>query len=345
VSTVVSRSVSRSRVAAAAAVFAALAAGCATRPAFSGVDPGPVEDVARDEGQVLSAEPCELGLRYPELTPLDRAEFPRAEYDAAKRALRERCLSVRYSSEGLAISGFVFRPAGVRAGDRYPAIIYNRGGNRDFGKVGTWDLLLFHRWSNRGFVVFASQYRGSDGAGGLDEFGGGEVHDVFSLIALARQNGYTDPDNLFMFGLSRGGIMTYQALRRGAPVRAAAVVAGVTDLEDLAVSRPEFFQMWDEMDPAFRDAPRDFMEERSALEWPESLRTPLLLLHSEDDRSVPSEQSVRLAEALRAEGATVELVLYPGDAHVLQRYGRDRDERVLDWFCRYNAGRPCNPVS
>src|SRR5262245_45539870 len=257
------------------------------RPAFSGADTDHVDQVTADEGRVLSAEPCKLGLRYDQLTDEDRAEFSQAEYERAKKDLRERCLQVRYSSQSLAISGFVVRPPGVRPGDRYPGIIYNRGGHVDYGTVGTWDLLLLHRWSNRGFVVFASQYRGSDGAGGVDQFGGNDVHDVFSLIALARHNGYTDSDNLFMFGLSRGGVMTYQALRHGAPIRAAAVVGGVSDLAGLAAARPEFWQMWDEMDPTFREAPRDFMDERSAIDWPEELKTPLLLLHSEDDPRVP----------------------------------------------------------
>ena len=337
---------SASFAAAIAALFAVLgaAAACATRPAFSATTDH-VDEVADGEGRILSAEPCELGLRYDELDDLDRAEFSRAQYDRAEKELRERCLQVRYSSQGLAISGFVVRPPGVHAGERYPGIIYNRGGHVDYGKVGTWDLLLLHRWSNRGFVVFASQYRGADGAGGVDEFGGDDVHDVFSLIALACHNGYTDAGNLFMFGFSRGGVMTYQALRHGAPIRAAAVMAGVSDLEALATWRPEFYRMWDEMDPTFRGAPRDFMEERSAMSWPEELRTPLLLLHSEGDWRVPSEQSIGLAQALRREGATVELVLYPGDGHTAGQYSRDRDARVLGWFCRYNTGRPCAPVS
>ena len=327
------------------ALFAAISAACAVRPAFSGMGANDVEKVSSEEGRVLSAEPCQLGLRYDQLTDDDRAEFSKAEYDIAKRELRERCLHVRYSSEGLAISGFVIRPPGVRQGERYPGIIYNRGGHVDYGTVGTWDLLLLNRWSNRGFVVFASQYRESDGAGGRDEFGGEDVHDVFSLIALARHNGYTDSDNLFMFGLSRGGVMTYQALRHGAPIRAAAVVGGVSDLASLAAARPEFMKMWDEMDPTFRESPRDFMEQRSAIDWPKDLRTPLLLLHSEDDPRVPSEQSIELAHALRAEGATVELVVYPGNGHTLEQASQDRDARVLAWFCRYNVGRPCRPVS
>ena len=81
------------------------------------------------------------------------------------------------------------------------------------------------------------------------------------------------------------------------------------------------------------------------MSWPKELRTPLLLLHSEGDRRVPSEQSIELAHALREQGVSVELVLYPGDGHTLGQYSRDRDARVLGWFCRYNTGRPCHPVS
>ena len=91
-------------------MLAAILAGsgaCTYRPAFSEVEPGPVDRVSSGEGRVLSADRCRFGLRYDQLTPLDRAEFSQSEYDEAKGALNDRCLSVRYSSEGLAISGFI----------------------------------------------------------------------------------------------------------------------------------------------------------------------------------------------------------------------------------------------
>jgi len=64
----------------------------------------------------------------------------------------------------------------------YPCVIYNRGGNRDFG-----GLLVAHgaitlgKLAKEGYVVIASQYRGNGGSEGQEEFGGKDVNDLFIL--------------------------------------------------------------------------------------------------------------------------------------------------------------------
>jgi len=52
-----------------------------------------------------------------------------------------------------------------------------------------------------------------------EEFGGAEIHDVLNLIPLAKSLGYVDMDNVFILGVSRGGMETYLALKNGIPVR------------------------------------------------------------------------------------------------------------------------------
>lgn len=72
-------------------------------------------------------------------------------------------------------------------------------------------------------------------------WGGRDVDDVMNLIPLARNLGYIDMTKLFMIGMSRGGPMTYIAIRRRIPVNAAAVIAGVTDLR-METRRAEFVE-------------------------------------------------------------------------------------------------------
>ncbi|MGE5413006.1 MAG: alpha/beta hydrolase family protein, partial [Syntrophomonadaceae bacterium] len=171
------------------------------------------------EGRLASA-PCEDG----------RAGDP----------LGPGCERILYRSGDLPVRGFVYRPWPPVPGRRYPAIVYNRGGNGDFGKIGEADLRFFGRLASEGFVVLASQYRGADGAPGRDEFGGADLEDVRSLFPVAAELSFVDLRNVFMLGFSRGGMMTYLAIRDGAPIRAAAVVGGVSDLPALAAYRPEF---------------------------------------------------------------------------------------------------------
>ena len=42
---------------------------------------------------------------------------------------------------------------------------------------------------------------------------------------------FVEPEKIVMLGYSRGGMMTYLAIKHGAKIKAAAVVSGVSDLE------------------------------------------------------------------------------------------------------------------
>ena len=247
------------------------------------------------------------------------------------------CEVVLYESGDLPVRGFVFRPWPPASGRRYPAIVFNRGGNGDFGKIDASDLRLFRAYARRGFVVLASQYRGADGAPGRDEFGGAELEDVRSLFPLARELAFVDLDNVFMLGFSRGGMMTYLAIRDGAPVRAAASVGGVSDLPALAAYRPEFLRIWADHMPRFDADPSERMRERSAVLWADRIDKPLLLLHGGADRRVPPAQSEALAAALRRAGRVVELDVFPGDDHALSKNAAERDARIVVWFQAHRA--------
>jgi dipeptidyl aminopeptidase/acylaminoacyl peptidase len=86
----------------------------------------------------------------------------------------------------------------------------------------------------------ASQYRGNAGGEGKEEFGGRDVDDVLNLIKLLISLPQADAKRIGMYGWSRGGMMTYQALARSDQVAAAIVGAGVTDAFDMGAhaSRP-----------------------------------------------------------------------------------------------------------
>ncbi|HYX21869.1 MAG TPA: prolyl oligopeptidase family serine peptidase [Thermoanaerobaculia bacterium] len=264
------------------------------------------------------------------------ASAPCRGFDGGERP-EPGCEALLYESGGLPVRGFVLRPWPPEPGRRYPAIIFNRGGNEDFGRIDAADLRFFRGFAREGFVVLASQYRGDDGAPGLDEFGGADVEDVLNLFPLARELGGVDLDDVFMLGFSRGGMMTYLAIRDGAPLRAAAVVGGVSNLPALAAYRPEFLRIWKRLIPDFDENSRALMRERSAVLWADRLDKPLLLLHGGADRRVPAEQSRELAEALHRAGRSVELDVFPGDDHMISAHAEARDARIVEWFLAHGA--------
>jgi dipeptidyl aminopeptidase/acylaminoacyl peptidase len=137
--------------------------------------------------------------------------YSKEEYEAARTSKTIDCQRITYLSDGLKVVGFVVRP--LEGNKRYPVIVYNRGGLLDIGKIDTPHILDFYDLASQGFVVVASQYQGNDAGQGREEFGGVDVNDVINLRNLAVTLPYADAKNVFFYGVSRGGMMTFLALR------------------------------------------------------------------------------------------------------------------------------------
>jgi dipeptidyl aminopeptidase/acylaminoacyl peptidase len=149
-----------------------------------------------------------------------------------------------------------------------------------------------------------------------------------------RTLGQIDTTRLFVYGESRGGMMTYQALRRGAPVRAAATVGGFTDLAAMVDADTNVLAMAPQIWPDYDIHRERLSEQRSVVRWSDELKTPLLLLHGGADRQVSPAQALALAQRLQALGRTYELQVWAGGSHSLGDRSRERDQAVIVWFRR-----------
>jgi dipeptidyl aminopeptidase/acylaminoacyl peptidase len=174
----------------------------------------------------------------------------------------------------------------------------------------------------------------------VSKWGGADVDDVLNVVRAVTTLPSVDQERVFMLGQSRGGMMTYLALKRGAPVRAAAVTSGVSDLEALGRYRPEFvvgdetFDGWAKVWPDYGRRAAEYYRERSAVHWADSIRVPLLILASRTDRLVPADQALRMALALQAKGSTYALHVYANDGHGLPQNRADRIQRIVEWFSK-----------
>ena len=240
------------------------------------------------------------------------------------------CYKIKYLSDGLKVVGFILKPKGE--GFKFPLMIYNRGGNREFGKITKKTLTYLSYLSSNNYVVLASQYRGNDGACGQEEFGGKDINDVLNLIPLAKSLPFIDPTKIVMLGFSRGGMMTYLAIKHGAEIGAAAVVGGVTDLE----------QMYNDREESMKNVIRELVgmdkaewQKRSAIYWPEKIDVPILILHGENDWRVKVSQAKKLSEKLKEAGKVHELVIFPEGDHGLNSHRAERNQKIFNWFERY----------
>lgn len=239
------------------------------------------------------------------------------------------CYKIKYLSEGLKVVGFILKP---KVGSKFPVMIFNRGGSREYSKITLKKLTYLAYLSSNHYVVLASQYRGNDGGQGREQFGGKDINDVLNLIPLAKSLPFTDPNKIVMYGISRGGMMTYLAIKEGAKIRAAAVVGGVTDL----------IQTYKEREEAMKKVIKELVgldrtewKKRSAYYWPEKINVPVLILHGEDDWRVKVSQAKKLSDKLKQLGKPHELVIFPKGDHGLNTHRRERNRKILEWFDKY----------
>ncbi|MCC6973963.1 MAG: prolyl oligopeptidase family serine peptidase [Anaerolineae bacterium] len=242
--------------------------------------------------------------------------------------------NIVYYSDGLRIAGFYAEP---RSPGKYPAVIYNRGGNRGTGALQGYEFAPF---AEMGFVVAASQYRGGPGSEGADQLGGGDVNDVLALIPLLKSRGQVDPSRIAMFGSSRGALMTYIALRKlgergSSDIKVAATTSALTDLFMWAKERPDLNGgAYLELVGATTSGNPAAFRARSATYWAGLIRVPLLIQHGDADTVVSVEQSKALGAALKRTGRSYKLIIQAFGDHGLFTHDEGYPE-TMKWFQQY----------
>ena len=243
------------------------------------------------------------------------------------------------------IETWIASPAG--AGDApLPAVVDIHG-----GPLGAWapapslEVVLL---CARGYRVVLPNIRGSASYGRdwiapqLGEWGGPDAEDVHAALDHVVALGLADPDRLGALGLSYGGFMVNWLVGTTDRFRAAVSENGVTNQVSAwahSDSGPEYCRAARMGDPTTPEGVAQLWRQ-SPLRNIASVRTPLLMLQSEDDRRCPAADNEQLFVALRWLGREVEYVLYPEEFHVIQATGRidrriDRMTRMLDWFDRF----------
>lgn len=236
---------------------------------------------------------------------------------------------VRYQSEDCEVVAYLSIPSACLEEKKpYPCIIFNRGGNREYGANTAEDIAYMAESSQK--IVFASQYRGVDGGTGADEFGGADLQDVLKLIDFCDEFSFVDMDKLYMMGISRGGMMTYMAIREDSRIKKGVVVSGLADAfmgyEEREDMRSEVFEELIGGTP--QELPEEY-EKRSATYWADELKCPILIIHSKQEKQVPFEQAEKMASCLESAGKEYKLVTYEDSVHGLHP---EDFEIIMDWM-------------
>jgi len=261
------------------------------------------------------------------------------------------------STDGWAVDGFLVKPLGWEPGKKYPLILSVHGGPA--GQYGTDWYQEFQVYAAKGWGVFFCNPRGSTGYGEkfergiLNNWGGMDYQDVMAgLDAAIKQNPWIDTDRLGVTGGSYGGFMTNWILGHTNRFRAAVTLRSVSNfISDDGTRDGAYGHEEDFKGPLFDNFEQYW--DASPLKYARNVKTPTLVLHSDNDYRVPIEQGEQWFRALKHYGVTAELVLFPRENHNLTRTGEPKHlvesmSWQLYWFDRFllndSAAKPPDAV-
>jgi dipeptidyl aminopeptidase/acylaminoacyl peptidase len=244
------------------------------------------------------------------------------------------------ASDGVDVECLFLAPDGAPP---YPTILYVHGGPAtSFGNAFMHEL---HFLNQNGYALLLVNFRGSEGYGEdfrdiRERYGERDFLDLMEALDEAIRRGYADPNKLAVMGGSYGGFMTNWIIGHSDKFKAAVTMRGICNwISDYGTTDIGFYFNPDQIGGTPWDNFSKYWE-KSPLAYVSNVRTPTLILHSDEDYRCWLDQALQLFTALKVLGVETELVIFPGENHDLSRSGKpkhriERLKRILDWLDRH----------
>ena len=254
---------------------------------------------------------------------------------------------LRFQSPHGEVQGWYLLPVDYQSDQVYPLALNIHGGPH-----ATWGYAtktMWHEWqfhAARGYAVFYCNPHGSGGYG--EDFmrklhaawGPVAMDDIMAGVDSFLELGIADASRMAITGGSYGGYMTAWIITHTDRFIAAVSQRGVYNITSFYGTSDIPLLMSNEFD-AVPWQNHDVFWDNSPLKYAADIKTPLLLIHSENDFSVPIEQGEQLfAWVRRATDTPIKMLRYPRDGHELSRSG-EPDHRIsrltemINWFDEY----------
>ena len=246
-------------------------------------------------------------------------------------SLNDSCVSYKftYMSDNNEVKAYISIPLSCMEEEKpYKCILYNRGGNTNIGLLGDYDTANICKATNR--VVIASQYRGTDGGTGTDEFGGKDLDDIIKLIDFSENNFlFVSMDDYCTVGVSRGGMMSYMASQQDKRIKKIIAISAVSDLFQTYNDREDMQKiLYNYIGGTPEDIPQEY-ENRSANYWAENITVPVMIIHSKNDKQVSYSQAEKLHNLFVKNGKKCSFIGRDDDIHGLSK---DDAKPILEWL-------------
>jgi dipeptidyl-peptidase-4 len=257
-----------------------------------------------------ASTPASVGIVQAGGSPT-RVVFPRLTSEFPKTAHVTPEIIWLKASDSVSFSNQLFLPKDLKPGERRPALVFVHGGPARQMLPG-YHYMQFYHWfyaynqwlASQGYVVFSVNYRSGIGYGqkfrradSTNRRGNSEYRDVLAAGRYLQTRADVDPARIGIWGLSYGGLLTAQALARNSDL----FVAGA-DLAGVHL-------YGNSLDP------EELSFQSSAIGAIDGWKSPVFLVHGDDDRNVDFAQTVGLVALLRARNIYHELQVIPDDLH------------------------------
>lgn len=261
-----------------------------------------------------------------------RADIAAEEYPGLAGTKLGELKEISYKArDGTPIPAYLTMPPGKQTGP-VPLVVLPHGGPqaRDY-PFFDWMVQFL---ATRGYAVLQPQFRGSTGFGevferaGYRQWGGLMQDDVTDGVRAMIDQGIADPHRVCIVGMSYGG---YAALAGAAftPTLYACAVSinGVSDLRALMREQVPMYGNWVRYVSASQSQWKERigsetdsrLDTKSPLRSAATITIPVMIAYGTGDGVVPTEQSIRMAEALQKAGRAVMVVKLPDEDHWLSR--------------------------
>lgn len=255
------------------------------------------------------------------------------------------------AADGMMIRGQLFLPPNSSNDKKRPALLFFHGGSRRQMLLGFHHRGYYHNayamnqyLASQGYVVLAVNYRSGIGYGlafrealNYGAQGASEYNDVIGAGLYLRSRADVDPARIGLWGGSYGGYLTALGLAKASDLFAAGVdIHGVHDWNVVIRNFVPSYQP--EQATAF--AKRAY--ESSPMAFIDGWKSPVLVIHGDDDRNVPFSETVDLVEALRRREVHLEQLIFPDEVHgfLLHRNWLAAYRATADFFDRMLKNKP-----
>lgn len=237
------------------------------------------------------------------------------------------------------LNGYVVYPKDYDKSKKYPAVLMIHGGPKTvYSSNFSYDTYAL---SQSGYFVIYTNPHGSDGFDNKFADIRGKYADIdyddimnFTDIVLEKYSSI-EKDRLAVMGGSYGGYMTNYIVGVNHRFKTAITLRSISNwISFYGTSDIGYYFATDQQGCEFEP---DKLWEKSPLKNVDNIKTPILILHSDEDYRCPLEQGVQLFTRLKINKVKTKMIIYKGENHDLCRSGKvqtrvSRIMDILDWF-------------